>query len=174
MTRVIFDAVAIADGAHHFDIEMGALLHALRLDDSSLALEFILPPLELFENGLNGAFLLLGGQNIVRLRIDRHASDIGFAGNNLASERIDPSDGFDLAAPKFDANGSIFVWWMDFDDIAADSKCAAAEIFGAIVLDVDKSAQHGFARYGLAFFEHEQHAVIRFGRAETVDTGNGG
>jgi hypothetical protein len=174
MTGVIFDTVAIANGAHHLDIEMGALLHALRLDDSSLPLEFALPPFKLFENCLNSAFLLLGGENVVRLRINRHSSNIGLARNNLASERIDSADGFDLASPKFNANRGVFVGRMYFDDIAADAKCAAAEIFRAIVLNVHKSAQHGFARDGLPFFEHEQHAVIRFGRAETVDARNGG
>src|ERR1700690_2216942 len=104
MPRIILDAVAVADGAHHFDVEMRALLHALRLDDPALALEFALPPLELLEDRLNGAFFLLGGQNVVRLRINGHASDVGLARNNLAGERIDAADGFDLAAPELDAD----------------------------------------------------------------------
>ena len=37
MPRIIFDAVAVADGAHHFDIEVRALHDALRFDDFSLA-----------------------------------------------------------------------------------------------------------------------------------------
>ena len=31
-----------------------------------------------------------------------------------------------------------------------------------------------FARDGLALFEHEHHAVVRFGRADAVDAGDGG
>ena len=73
VARIIFDAVAIADGAHHFDIEMRALHDALRLDDFSLALEFALPPFELFVDGLDGAFFLLGGQDVMRFRINRQA-----------------------------------------------------------------------------------------------------
>src|SRR5271155_5975400 len=145
MPRVIFDAVAIADGAHHFDIEMRALLHSLRLDDSSLSIEFALPPFELFEDRLNGAFLLLGGQNVMRLRINRHARDVGLAWKNFAGERIDAANGFDLAAPKFDTYCGVFVRRMDFYDIAAHAKCAAAEIFRAGGLDVHKPAQHGLA-----------------------------
>src|ERR1700691_1941769 len=154
MPRVIFDPVAIADGPHHFDIEMRALLHSLRLDDSSLSLEFTLPPFELFENRLNGAFFLLGGQNVVRLRINRHARDVGFARKNFAGERIDAADGFDLATPELDAYCGVFVRWMDFYNVAAHAECAAAKIFGAVVLDVHKPAQHRFARYGLSFFQH--------------------
>jgi len=36
MARIIFNAVAIADGAHHFDIEHGALDDALSFDEFSL------------------------------------------------------------------------------------------------------------------------------------------
>ena len=38
MARIIFDAVAIADGAHHLDVEMSALHDALRFDDFALPL----------------------------------------------------------------------------------------------------------------------------------------
>ena len=61
MARIILDSVAIADGAHHFDVEESALLDALRFDDASFALELGLPPFEFFEDGLNGAFFLFGG-----------------------------------------------------------------------------------------------------------------
>ena len=44
MPRIIFDAVAIADGAHHFDVEHGALHDALRFDKFSLLLQLFLPP----------------------------------------------------------------------------------------------------------------------------------
>src|ERR1700756_3758491 len=36
VARIVFDAVAIADRAHHFDVEEGALRDALRFDDFSL------------------------------------------------------------------------------------------------------------------------------------------
>src|SRR5580700_876529 len=37
MARIIFDAVAIANRAHHFDVEESALRDALRFHDFSLA-----------------------------------------------------------------------------------------------------------------------------------------
>src|ERR1700751_2473845 len=37
VARIVFDAVAIADRAHHFDVEEGALSDALRFYDFSLA-----------------------------------------------------------------------------------------------------------------------------------------
>src|SRR5271156_874185 len=104
MPRIIFDSVAITDGAHHFDIEMGALHDALSFDNFSLALEFALPPVQFRVDALNGALALCGGKNVVALGINQHARDFGFAGPcaNLAGERIDFADGGNLAAPHFD------------------------------------------------------------------------
>ena len=69
---------------------------------------------------------------------------------------------------------SVFVGRVDFDHVAADAEGAAAKFFGAFVLDFDELAEDGFAGDGSAFFEHEHHAVIGFGRAEAVDAGDGG
>ena len=65
MARIIFDAVAIADGAHHLNVKHGALPDALRFDVFALLLELRLPPGELFEDAADGALFLLGGQNVV-------------------------------------------------------------------------------------------------------------
>src|SRR5690348_11581137 len=99
MPRVILDAVAIADGAHHFDIEMRALHHPLRLDDFSLAREFVLPPIQLFVNGLNRVLALRRRQHVVRLRINGQPRYFAIARANLSTERIDFSYSLDLAAP---------------------------------------------------------------------------
>ena len=135
--------------------------------------ELALPPIELFVDGLDGAFLLRGGQDVVRLRIDRQAVDFAVARADFAGERIDFADGFDLAAPQLDAHGEIVVGRINFDHVAADAEGAAAQILGALVLNFDKLAEDGFAGDGLALFEHEHHAEIGFGRADAVDAGNG-
>ena len=142
VARIVFDAVAVADGAHHFDIEERALHDALRLDDFSLAPELALPPFELFVDGLDGALFLRGGQHVVRLRIDGHARDFALARADFAGERIDLANGFDLAAPQFDADGEIVVGRIDFDRVAANAEGAAAEVFGAVVLNFDELAQN--------------------------------
>ena len=59
--RIIFDAVAIADGAHHLDVKHGALPHALRLRVFALLLKFRPPPVELFEDGLIARSLCAAG-----------------------------------------------------------------------------------------------------------------
>src|SRR5271156_3623481 len=127
MARIIFDTVAIADGAHHLDIEMGALNHALCLNNFSLALELALPPVELLVNALNRAFFLIGGQHVVALRINQDAIDFAFARTrtNFAGERIDLPDRCYFAAPELDAHGEIVVRRINFDHIAANAESAA-------------------------------------------------
>ena len=88
MARIIFDAVAVADGAHHFDVEHGALHDALRFDDFSLALELRLPPFELFVDALDGALALRGGQDVMRLRDKSVMREI-----SPSRERISPVSG---------------------------------------------------------------------------------
>ena len=44
MARVVFDAVAVADLADHFQIEHGALVEALRFDQLAFLFELLLPP----------------------------------------------------------------------------------------------------------------------------------
>src|ERR1700693_2307721 len=55
MTGIILNSVAIADGAHHFDIEERALRYALGFYKFPLPLQLFLPPLQFGINALNGA-----------------------------------------------------------------------------------------------------------------------
>ena len=63
---------------------------------------------------------------------------------------------------------------MDFDAVAAHAEGAAPQIFAALVLDIDQAAEQSFAGGALARLEHDEHAVVGFGRAEAVDAGNRG
>src|ERR1700735_4089786 len=90
MARIIFDTVAIADSAHHFDVEMGALDDALCFDDFSLALELALPPVELFVNALDRALFLIGGGRVGALGLNLKAIGFIFAPGR---ERISPVSG---------------------------------------------------------------------------------
>ena len=76
----------------------------------------------------------------MRLRVDGDARDFAFARADFAGERIDFADGFDLAAPEFDADGEIVVGRIDFDGVAANAEGATAKIFAALVLDFDELA----------------------------------
>ncbi len=51
---VVFDAVAVADGLDHFEVEAGALVDALGLDEAAFFFELGFPLEELGEDGFGG------------------------------------------------------------------------------------------------------------------------
>src|SRR5215467_2260548 len=70
MARIVLDAMAVADGAHHFDVKERALDNALGFDKFPLLLEFFFPPLELFLNPNDGAVTLILRHDVVGFGIN--------------------------------------------------------------------------------------------------------
>jgi hypothetical protein len=63
----------------------------------------------------------------------------------------------------------------DFDDVAPDAKRAAPElVIVALVLDFHELAENLVASHPHAALERQEHAVIRFGRAQTVNARDAG
>ena len=137
--------MAVANRSHHLDVKKGALREALRFHKFPGALELFFPPFELLVNRYDRTLTLLGRHDIVRLRIDRNPRQIFLAGADLPSERIDLPQRVNLLAPHLDAVSVVFVSGIDLDHIAANTKGAAAQIFGAVVLHIDEAAQERFA-----------------------------
>src|SRR4051794_6058610 len=71
--RVILDAMAVAHGLDHLQVETSALVYALRLDQPSLFFEFHFPPLQFLKDRSHCALLLLWLHYVVSLWIDRKA-----------------------------------------------------------------------------------------------------
>ena len=67
---VVFDAVAVAYGFDHLEVEAGALVDALGLDETALGFEVFFPPLHLFEDGGDGGGFALGLDDVVGLGVD--------------------------------------------------------------------------------------------------------
>src|SRR6185295_8964995 len=81
----------------------------------------------------------------------------------------------DFVAEEFNPESLLFVRRIDFDDVAANPERAAAEVhIVPLVLDFDQFAENLLAVDPLPAFERQQHAVIGFGRAETVDARHAG
>ena len=169
---VVLDAVAVADGLDHFEVEAGALVDALGFDEAAFFFELGLPLEELGEDGFGGGGFALGLDDVVGLWVDGEAGVLLADG---AEEGVDLGEGVDLVAEELDAVGVLVVGGVDLDDVAADAEGAAAEVdVVAVVEDFDEAAGDVFALDLLAFFEEEEHAVVGFGRAEAVDAGDGG
>jgi len=83
--------------------------------------------------------------------------------------------GFPLRRPELDAIGAIVIGGVDFDHVAAHAERAAAEIrVIALVKNLDQLGEDLVARNLLPFFEHQQHAVVGFGRAQAIDAAHAG
>src|SRR5579859_1376361 len=141
MARVIFNAMAIADSTHHFNVEERALLQTLRFHEFSLLLQLFLPPAELFLNGDDGPLALILRHDVVGFRIDRHTGKVLLAGTNFSGERIDLAQDVDLIAKHFDAVGVVFIGWINFQNVAPYTESATPQIFATFVLNVDKTAE---------------------------------
>ena len=136
MPRIILDAVAVADLFHHFEIEHGALVQPLRLDQLALRFELRTPRFELGLDRLDGRFFGQLRHHVVRLGIDRQPL-VGLL--HLAEQRIDLRQRLHFIAPHFDAVGALVVGGKDLDHVAAHAKRAAAEIVVvAVVEDLDQ------------------------------------
>src|SRR3989338_3957130 len=171
MPRVVLDAVTVADGAHHFDVEERALLDALGLERLALLFELRLPRAELLEDAGQGAVALIAGHDEVGLGVDGHA---GVVGEDGAGERVDFVDAVHLVAPELDAVGHVHVGRKDFHLVAAHAEGAAAELFAALVLDFDELPHQLLPRKALAALDQQQHPVVGLGRAQAVDAGDAG
>ena len=137
--------MAVADGAHHFDIEHGALHDALGFDKFSLLLQFFLPPPELVLDTYDGAVALFLGHDVMRFRVDGNTREVFVARADFTGERIDLAESVDLVAPHFNAVALIFVGGIDFDHVAANPEGAATKVLAAFVLNVHETPEERFA-----------------------------
>src|SRR5579871_1021066 len=96
------------------------------------------------------------------LWIDRDTRKIFLARPDFTGQRIDLAKRVDLISPHLDAVGLVFIGGINLDNVAANAEGAAAKVFAALVLAVDKSAKQRLAGSLMALFQHHQHAVIGF------------
>ena len=171
MAGVVFDAVAEADGLDHLEVEAGALVDALGLDEAAFLFELGFPVGELGEDVVDGLVFAVGRDDVVGLGVDGEAGVLLLDG---AEERVDLGERFDLVAEELDAEGVFVVGGVDLDDVAADAEGAAAEVdVVALVEDFDEAAGDVLPLDLLALFEEQQHAVVGLWRAEAVDAADG-
>ncbi len=138
VARVVFDAVAVADGLDHFEVEAGALVDALGLDDAAFLFELGFPVGELGEDVVDGGVFAVGRDDVVALGVDGEAGVLLLDG---AEEGVDLREGLDFVAEELDAEGVFVVGGVDLDDVAADAEGAAAEVdVVALVEDFDEAA----------------------------------
>ena len=117
--------MAVAYGLDHLEVEAGALVDALGLDEAAFFFELGLPLEEFGEDGFGGGFFALGLDDVVGLGVDGEAGVFLLDG---AEEGVDLREAVDLVAEELDAVGVFVVGGVDLDDVAADAEGAAAEV----------------------------------------------
>src|SRR5580704_3511354 len=164
---VIFDAMAVAHGLDHLQVEAGALMDTLRLDQPPLRLQLLLPHRELVENRFDRGLFALRLDYVMRFWIDGQA---GIFLPHGAEQRIDLRQGLDFVAEELDAIGHLIVGGVNLDHVPPYTKGAAAEVtIIAFVENFDQAAGNVFAADLLPLFEQQQHAVVGLRRTQTVD-----
>ena len=144
--RVVLDAGAGAHLEQHLDVEAGARLQSLRLEQLAGALQLVQALGELDPDRLHGA-LDRGalGDEVLR-RVDGALVEHG---DGVAGERIDAADALHRVAPQLDAVRLLHVGRVDLDGVAAHPEGALLEGgVVAAVLDAHQLGEDGIAARG--------------------------
>ena len=170
VARVVLDARARADLAHHLDVVRRAHLQALRLEELVLALEVGQSLLELRLDTGDRALHALGAGHVVRRREHVH---LPLRPHHVTGQRVQGRDRLDLVAEELDADRELLVDRDDLDRVPAHPERPPRERHVvARVLHGDEPAQQLVA-VDLVADRERHHAVdVLLRGAQAVDAGH--
>ena len=123
---VVLDAVAEAQLLHHLQVEAGALVQALGLQELVMFPEPAHPFVQLGLDGGHGPAPRQVGGDVVGGGVD---GDLFELAPGLAAQRVDLPDGLHRVAPEIDADGPVlFIGREDLHPVAPHPKSAPVEI----------------------------------------------
>ena len=168
VARIVLDAGAGAGRLHHLDVEQGALLEPLRLEQAAGAVEFVEPLLEVGLYLLDRLLQRGLGRHVVAVGVD---DDVVQRQGLVAGQRIELGDRFDLVAEHLEAPGPILVMGREqVDRVAAHPEAAALEgVVVALVLLLDEAAEQAGAVDLLPLVQAEGHLLVVLERTDAVD-----
>ena len=165
--RVVLDAGAGADLAHHLDVVGRAHPQPLRLEQLALALELGQLVLQLELDAADRPLHPLRAGDVVGGRED---VELLVLGDHLAGDGVQRHQPLDLVAEELDADLVLLVDREDLEGVAADPEGAARERHVvARVLHLDQLAQDAVAVVLLADLEPEHPVDVLLRGAEAVD-----
>ena len=141
--RVVLDPGAVAELAHHLEVERRALAEPRGLERPTLRLE---PSDALLHLGLDVDDRL--AQLVLRRDVVRGRVDVGLLalGQQLAGERIELGDALDDVAEELDPDERLLRRRLELERVATDAEAGPAHrLVVALVLEVDQRAQDGVA-----------------------------
>ena len=170
--RVVLDAGAEADLAHHLDVVGGAHAQPLGLQQLALPLQLGQPLLELGLDAADRPLHPLRAGDVVAGREDEQLVDLA---HHLTGERVQVVEPLDLVTEHLDPAGQLLVHREDLDRVAPHPERAAGE--GEVVAGVllgDQRAQQVVAVAGLPQLDLQRALDVLLRRAQAVDAGDGG
>ncbi len=172
VTRVILDAGAEAQLAHHLDVEGGPLAQALGLQDHAPLLELLDAQLRLSFDVDQGLLELVGRRDVVRGGVDVELLPLG---EELAGQRIELGDALHLVAEELHAHDEVVVGRLQLQRVAADAEPGTRELLVvALVLEIDQLAQHAVAPVATAGAQAHHRGAVVDRRAQAIDARDAG
>ena len=170
---IVLDAGAVAELLHHFDVVIGTLADALRLEQLVVFLEILHALVALRADTRDGGVQLFARRDVVARGIDRRMVEIARHG---ARHDVDLADAVHLVAEEFHADRLVVgIGREDLHRVAADAEHVALEgDVVALVADLDELFQQLVKVAVLSRTERDDHVRVVDGVAETVDAGDRG
>ena len=171
IAAVIFDAAAIADLPHHFQVVFGALFKALRFENFARVLKRLHLPFQILFDHRQGVSQLFRADGVLAGGEDR---DVGKLVQAVARQRLHFENAVDLVPEKFHPDRHLRIGGgKDLHRIPAHPEGGALEIHVvAGILQFDELAHEGVPLHLHAGAQGYGKAEILFGRAETVNAGH--
>ena len=167
MARVVLDAGAVAELAHHLEVEGRPLAEPRALERPTLGLELADPLLHLGLDVDDRFLELVGRRDVVGRRVDVRLLALG---QELAGQRVELGDPLDHVAEELDPDERLLRGGLELEGVAADAEPGAAQrLVVALVLQVDEVAQHGVAPVLAADPQLEHGRAVVDRGAEPVD-----
>ena len=173
MPAVVLDALAVAHLLHHLEVEAGALLQPLRLDQLAILDELGHPLAQLDLDGFHRGQHPLARRHVMALGVDHEARDLL---PHPAGQRVEQAQGFDLVVEQLQPQRELVVFSRkDVDGVAAHPEGAARKVgVVAAVLHADQLGDRIALAQLVAHPHDEAHLRVVLGLADAVDRADGG
>ncbi len=167
MAAVVLDPGAVAELAHHLEVERGPLAEPRALEDPALRIELSDALLHLDLDAGDRELQLVGRGDVVARRVDVHV--LSFR-QQFAGQRVELGDPLDLVAEELDPDEGLLGSGLELERVAAHPEPGAAQgRIVALVLEIDQLPEDRVAAVLAADPEAEDGRAIVDRRPESVD-----
>ena len=167
MPRIVLDAAAEPDLAHHLQVVGRAHAQPFRLEQLALIVQLGEPLVQLLLDRPQRPLHPVVARHVVRRGEDR---GLGELADDLAGQRVELRDALDRVSPPLDPRADLLVRREDLERVARDAeRPARAADLVPLVLDVDQPLHRELERDLGSFVGTQDLPLVLLGRAQPVD-----